>query len=535
MKKNKWKVFGAVVSSAILLSVAVVCAILVSVALVSCTPENTPDSDTTVTPIYSLDENDFVENQTWNSTVSIIWDGASATVNGAVEGVSVEEENGYVVVTSTAKHVEYSLSGSGTGQFKVYSDYKFRLNLEDLVLTCSNGPAINNQCTKTCYTVVSGMNVLKDGSTYADSDESQKAAFFSEGQLVFSGTGSLTVTGAYKHALASDDYICVREGEMNLTASVSDGMHANDGIFIAGGTITINAAGDGIQCDTSTIVITDGVVNIVSAGDKGILAYGNIYVYGGTVTVNSTGKGIKTKSDLEVQGGTITVIAGGTSSSRYAPPGGGGGRPGESSGVEGIEAKGKIKFPGGFVYAQASDDAINSGGDMVVRGGYVCAYSTGNDGLDANGNCYIESGLVYAIGAGSPEVAVDANSEEQKKLYVIGGTLIAIGGLESGASLTQSCYSASSWSPSTWYYLRDTPMTSYAFLTPASTGTPLVVSPMTSVIELKSDVTVSGGTSIFNGMVLLGPNVSGGTDVTLSSYTGGSSGPGGGPGGGPGW
>ena len=30
----------------------------------------------------------------------------------------------------------------------------------------------------------------------------------------------------------------------------------------------------------------------------------------------------------------------------------------------------------------------------------------------------------------SPKVAIDANSEEQKKLYVTGGTIIAIGGLE---------------------------------------------------------------------------------------------------------
>ena len=62
--------------------------------------------------------------------------------------------------------------------------------------------------------------------------------------------------------------------------------------------------------------------------------------------------------------------------------------------------------------------------------------STNNDGIDANGNCYVKGGVVYAIGASSPEVAIDANSEEQKKLYVTGGTVIAVGGLESGASIS---------------------------------------------------------------------------------------------------
>lgn len=500
----------------------------------ACTPQNEPDSGgnaaTDTTTNVGDDDNDFVENQTWNNTISITWDGSAVTINGEADGVTVTNNDGIVTVKSTAKHIEYALSGQGTGQITFYSDYKFKLSLNGVVLIASDGPAINNQCKKTCYVVLTDTNVLADAATYSTSSEDRKGAFFSEGQIVVSGDGSLSVSGRVKHALASDDYIRIRSGAILLTATASDGMHANDGIIIDGGSLKINAVGDGIQCDSSSIVIRGGEVNVATAGDKGLLAYGNILVSGGTITVKSSDKGIKTHSDLEVRGGTITVIAGSSNSGTYAP-----GRPGgDSSGAEGIEAKGAMKFSGGYVYAQASDDAINSGGDMVINGGYVCAYSTGNDGLDANGNCYIESGLVYAIGSGSPEMAVDANSEQQKKLYVKGGTLIAIGGLESGTNMAQSCYSASSWSPNTWYSFvcgSDT----YAFLTPASAGTPLVVS-ASSQPAVKSGVTTSGGESIFNGMLLTGPNVSGGTDVTLSTYSGGNGGPGqgGGPGGGPG-
>ena len=77
----------------------------------------------------------------------------------------------------------------------------------------------------------------------------------------------------------------------------------------------------------------------------------------------------------------------------------------------------------------------------------------------------------------------------------------------------------------------------YAFKTPASGGTTLVVSG-SSQPTLKSGVTVSGGTSLFEGMLTTDAIVTGGTDVTLSSYTsGGGFGPGGGgfgPGGRPG-
>jgi len=180
----------------------------------------------------------------------------------------------------------------------------------------------------------------------------------------------------------------------------------------------------------------------------------------------------------------------------------------------------------------AYDDAINSAQDLTISGGYVYAHATNNDGIDANGNCYIKGGLVYAVGSGSPEVAIDANSEEQKKLYVSGGTLVAIGGLESGSSLTQSCYSASSWSKNTWYALSYGNET-FAFQTPSSGGNTLVVS-AASTPTLKSGVTVSGGTPIFGGVGYTGATVSGGSSVSLSSYTGGDNGPGGGgqPGGG---
>ena len=166
---------------------------------------------------------------------------------------------------------------------------------------------------------------------------------------------------------------------------------------------------------------------------------------------------------------------------------------------------------------------------MTISGGYVYAHAQHNDGLDANGNCYVKGGVVYAICSGSPEVAIDANTEGGKKLYVSGGTIIALGGLESGASLTQSCYQAS-WSPSTWYAMTIGNET-FSFLAPSSGGSGLVVS-ASSQPTLLSGVSVSGGTSYFGGLVSSGGTVSGGSNVSLSSYTGGGGGfsPGGGGG-----
>ncbi|MBO4250700.1 MAG: carbohydrate-binding domain-containing protein [Paludibacteraceae bacterium] len=503
---------------------------IIGFVVTGCTERNTPDNgngsengsssrgDTTITT---------------TDTIRITWNGASAAIEGTHEGVSISSENGYVTVNSTVKDLSYLLSGEGQGQLTIYGTNRHQLIMNGLTLTCSDGPAINNQCKKSCFVVLQGTNNLSDGSSYATSSEDRKAAFFSEGQIIVSGSGSLNIQGNYKHALASDDYIEFAQstGTLNLSAT-SDGIHANDGIFIDGGTFTISAGEEGIQCDTSVISITAGAITVVKAGDKGITAFDTITINGGTIRVSSEYKCIKTKGNLVINGGDIQVICNGAASN-----GGGGGRWGgnndsSSSSPEGIEAKGAITINGGTVYSQAADDAINAGGDLTINGGYVCAYSTNNDGIDANGNCYIKGGLVYAIGAGSPEVGIDANTEERKQLYVEGGTLVAIGGLENGSSLTQTCYSTSSWSKNTWYALT-VGSEVFAFLTPQSGGTTLVVSGA-STPTLQKSVTASG-TEIFNGMGYYPASVSGGTNVTLSQYTGGNGGPGGGGGPGHGW
>jgi hypothetical protein len=180
---------------------------------------------------------------------------------------------------------------------------------------------------------------------------------------------------------------------------------------------------------------------------------------------------------------------------------------------------------GGEIYGQSdSDDAINSASTMTISDGFVCGYATGNDGLDANGNLYIKGGVVFAVGSTTPEMAVDANTEGGFKLYVSGGTLMTVGPLESGAQLTQSCYSASSWNKGTWYAM-SVGDKSFAFKTPTSNaGSGIVLSGSTTP-TLKSGVTISGGTSHFAGVgtVVEDGTISGGSSVNLSAYSSGGS------------
>ena len=508
------------------------------------------------------DSDDNVSNTEFDRTIYITWASSGATVTGDGNGiVSVSGGNVTADNTGTDEKVIYELSGStSNGSFKLYSDRKQAIVLNGVSITNPNGAAINVQGTvaspnkgKRTFVVVTGTNTLADGSSAAYSttnDEDMKAVFFGEGQLVFSGRGSLTINAVNKQGkagLTSDDYIRFMSSptiSVNSGSSAGHGVRGKDYILVSNGTVNAAVAANckkGFSSD-SLVRMTGGSVTITNSGvgGKGIKVGGNstdkVYIgtstiSGGSLSITTTGANYTT-GDVSSKGFKIGWAI--KSGNKYTDMTGdllvtGGKVYVNCAKNEALEVKKTLTVKGGEIYAySASDDAINCASTMTIEGGYVCGISSGNDAIDSNGNCYIKGGVVYAAGKSSPELGIDANTEGGYKLYVQGGTIFAIGGLESGASLTQSCYSASSWSKSTWYALTVGSNT-YAFKTPSSGGTPLVVSG-SSTPTLKSGVTVSGGTSYFDGYANIGGSVSGGSSVTLSSYSGGNSG--GGPGGG---
>lgn len=532
-----------------------------------------PDNDDVIDSIiiYDGDYDRIVQvvfSTSGDATVTGTGDSVSATVNG----------NDVTVTNTSAKKVMYHVSGSTTdGYLKIYSGRKQGITLNDASIKNTRGAAINVQGLsstpnkgKRVDVVLKGSSTLADGANYTltPSTEDEKAALFSEGQIVVSGEGSLAVTATGKAGITSDDWVCFASGSINVSSSAGHGVRGKDYILVKGGTVNVNvsAAGKkGFSSDSlvrfeggattlaitgNTVVTTedgvrdtsgtagvkadqlfemvDGTLTITNSGmgGKGISCDGAAYFRGGEVNITVTGsnfgsssggghgpgggpggssrdnsvgaKGIKVDGNIEISGGVITVKA---------------------SSHEGIETKGTLTVTGGEVYSQSSDDAINSASTMTISGGVVCAYSTGNDGLDANGNCYIQGGVVYVIGKTSPEMAIDANTEGGYKLYIQGGTIIAIGNLENGAQLTQNCYQASSWTKNVWYSITVGDNT-YAFKTPSSGGTKLVVSGAQQP-TVKKSVTVSGGTEMCNGMLVAGPEVSGGSNVSLTNYSGG--------------
>ena len=523
--------------------------------------DQTSAEPTTTTSEYLPDEEDALENNSFTTEVNIDMSNPTAFTEN---GVEVTVNGGHITANhSSTKNICYVLSGTTTnGSFTVVGDKKYEVKLNNVNITNPDSAALNLLSGKRAYIMlVDGTsNTLSDGT-----GGSQKGALYCKGKLLFNGSGKLSVTGNTNNAIHSADYIVFRKGNnIYANSTANHGIKANDGIFINGGIINVEVSAEaakGINCE-SNIIVNGGRTTVITTGGgtydtedneaKGaacIKADSAFTINAGELWLKSTGsggKGINVDTEANFTGGNVYIMTEGgqyksnndTSSPKGIKADGninisGGAIWVRTNGYngEGIETKSTMNISGGEVASYAYDDAINSKGDMTITGGYVYAQGKNNDGLDANGNIYIKGGLIYAICSGSPEVAIDANTEGGKKLYLTGGTVVAVGGLENGSSLSQACYQASSWSKNTWYTMTYDSNT-FSFKTPSSGGSGLVVS-SAATPTLSSGTTISGGSSVFGGIGIMSGSVSNGTSVSLSSYTGGN-GMGGGGGFGPG-
>jgi len=299
----------------------------------SCENDDTDfNSYSLVTSDDEDDEDD--ENLNTTDTIYVVYNGTSVSLTGDTdERVSVTGADVTITDTTTTSGLVLVLSGStDDGSLLVYRSKKFTILLNGVSITNPDGPAINNQCSKSLYIECpeNTVNTLTDGTAYAEQTYDQKATLFSEGQIYFSGNGTLNINALCKNGIASDDYITIDDDvviTVNSETTATNGMKANDGIFINGGTLSISVTADGargIKCDAKTLV-TGGTVSITTTGgcligtSEGVadttsaacIRCDSLFsMSGGTMTLVSKGdggKGIRSNENIELSGGTLTV------------------------------------------------------------------------------------------------------------------------------------------------------------------------------------------------------------------------------------
>ena len=523
-------------------------------------------------------DDDYIENTTFDKTITVTFSqSGNASVSGDENGIVSINGNDVIVTNNTDQVIKYVLTGeTSDGFFKLYSTKKQAIVLNSVSITNPDGAAINNQSKKRTFIVLNDgtKNYLTDGANYSDATESEdmKGCFFSEGQLIFSGSGYLEVDANCKAGIRSDDYVrTMPKANIWVDASAGNGIRGNEAVILTGGVVNINVTGTadkGISTD-GEVRIEGGRTTIFTSGGyeydsdendysacSGIKADSVININGGELNIKSTGtggKGLNCDDEININDGVVRIITTGKrqkdSKGSVSPKGikadgkitVSGGQTqvrleGTGDGTEGIESKSEIHIEAGTVESYSYDDAINSAGNLYIDGGYVYARSYNNDAIDANKNLYINGGVVIAEGAGQPECGLDA--AEQYKAYINGGTVIAIGGgMQAIDSSSKQASIAISASMGMKVGILDGSKAILAYTTPSSnSGTALMISSPSfksgSSYTLRAGCEVSGGTSFYN--LTTGCTIGSGSqslDVTASTAVNGSMGGGMGGGG----
>ena len=515
---------------------------------------------TNATPVYSgaavhIQNGKRIKMKVVTGTTNTLVDAAGGSQKGClyIKGHAEFAQKGTLNITGNVKH------GIKTGEY---------ITLKNATINVLSAVGDGINCEQFFQMTSGAINIQGVGDDGIQCDVEDTA------------TGETT-----DHEDEDSGNVYIEDGTLtvNVTADAAKGVKCEGDMRISGGNITIKTSGGGVWDSTKlktkasaclgsdgAMTISGGTLSLTStgAGGKGLNVDGALTIKGGTTTISTSGNAVVASST-----GTLSVVTSSQQLDRYesdyksSPKGikadgaitisddaviyvtttGAGG--------EGIESKTSITITGGQTTVNASDDGINASyntstggsGDLTISGGYVFSRSTGNDGIDANGNCYIKGGLVYAIGTGGVEKSIDANTEQGKKLYITGGTIIAVGDLEGGSSISGgTCKYTTSWNATSWYALYNGDTLVAAFKTPTKSsgggggGWPgggggsgggnssqkLIVY-TSSTPTLQSGITVSEGTELFDGMANINGTINGGSSVSLSNYTSSGGGPGG--------
>ncbi len=383
---------------------------------------------------YSLTYPEYNENYDYEG-----WTEADSTII-TLKGSSVEVKGSGAAyadgVLTISKKGTYVLSGTlDDGQILVDADDEnVHLILNGASLNCSSGSAICVLSAKNVYiSLAEGTeNSVSDGS-YAEEaavDGAADAAIYSKADLIFNGSGSLTVQGNTAGGIHGTDDVVFREGTYTITA-VEDAVKGKDMVAVYDGSFTVSAGGKGFVSTNTE--------------DEG---RGNIYVEAGSFDVTTTDDAFHSNSNVMLLGGSYKISSGddGIHADEVTLVYGSAVEMDES--YEAIEGA-VVDLVQSNISLRASDDGINAAGDIDEDGGedtgdakgwggfmegndnnviyidggnlYVDA---GGDGIDSNGYIYIYDGDIVVDG---PENNGNGFLDCGREVIMTGGHLIAAG------------------------------------------------------------------------------------------------------------
>ena len=371
--------------------------------------EQETDGSSTQEPASTLkvtaDMADFKDDdvyEDWKSgtytDISLEGDSAKAGENGT--GTTIK--GSVITINQSGTYVFSGTLEDGQIVVDVDDTEKVRIVLNGADINCSAGPAV--LCTDADKLIISledgTENKLSDGKEYTSEDYT--AAVYSKADLVFNGTGTLTVQANYNNGIQSKDNLRIMEGVYNIT-SADDGLVGKDKVAVKDGTFTITSEGDGIK---STNDVDE---------EKGF-----IYIGDGKFTIESGADGIQAETGMLIEGGEFSIVADGGAENAVSTGNAMGqfmsrenrkqaetvsqtddrngqqsasaeSAEAEETGSKGIKAVGCLDITGGTFVIDASDDTLHTNYAMTIDDGDF-TLTAGDDAVHADEQMVLNGG-----------------------------------------------------------------------------------------------------------------------------------------------
>lgn len=299
---------------------------------------------------YSKRDMDASFDESSATKITLSGDSASVSGSGAVA-------EGSTVTISTAG--TYTVSGNladGSITVTTSEDDKVQIVLNGVKIASSSGPAIDIQSADKCFiTLAEGtQNSLSDGSAFTSEDAN--ACIYATCDLTINGSGSLDVSGNYRHGVFSKDDLVVYGGTIRVSA-VEDGLNGKDSVKIGAGDISIDSGADGVKSSKST------------NPEKGF-----VYVSGGSLSIDAEDDGIQAKTHLCIAGGSIEIDAADDTLHSDLEGALNGGSTSVRSGDDAFHCETKLEVNDGSFVAEACNEGYEAE-QVVVNGGdtNICA------------------------------------------------------------------------------------------------------------------------------------------------------------------
>ncbi|MDO4568309.1 MAG: carbohydrate-binding domain-containing protein [Clostridia bacterium] len=206
--------------------------------------------------------------------------------------------------------------------------------------------------------------------------------------------------------------------QQNDEEQSSKGLSAEVGIVVRGGTLTINTYDDAVHSNGS-LCISGGVFDVMT-GDDAVHADDYAVITGGTLVVSKCFEGVEGIGVL-ISGGVLNIVAaddginsaGGSDDSENA----GGIFAGDNFGSDGTSL---VKIEGGTITVRAGGDGVDSNNCVWITSGTICCenVTSGPDvPYDCEGLFLIDGGVVFGSG-GSSLMVLPGDSSAQYTLIV---------------------------------------------------------------------------------------------------------------------